>query len=553
MLDYPQNRGGVRFSMPDSKQQISRFIAIFASGTLLSRVLGLVRDAVLGALIPPSSLGLFWAGFKLPNTLRDLLGEGAMNAAFLPTFAEAKETLSDKEYRSTVAAVYSAMWIVFLVVTLMGILAASYAPHLLNALDAFTGKRQNEHDPATIVLMIQWCFPYIFFIGLGVFCMAPLFVARHYSTPSWTPVLLNVSLIACCVFLRHKFEEPAWALVVGVWLGGILQMAVLTWAMRRHAGVTWPSFQLRHPAIRRCAYLLAPVAIGQSAGPINKLVNTFLAVSLGGSTVTALTYANNLVQLPLSIFGVAVSVAILPSISRAGARGEMDVVRSTLIHGLRQSFYLVMPAMAVLLVLAEPIVRLLFERGQFTPETTAQTAVATLYYGTGLLAFAWVKVCVQGFYALKDTKTPVIAAAASMLLNIALNFALVGPMGFRGLALATTIAFILNFVLLYILLCRRYGRLWDAPMLFALTRMTLACILAAVAAWAGLWAVHQYAATHTAFVKLLAVALPGGLALATYITASHLLRLDEFRTLLSAIRRRKAPPIEALDPTDSAP
>lgn len=535
--------------MADSKHQISRFIAIFASGTLLSRMLGLVRDMVLGALIPTSSLGLFWAGFRLPNTLRDLLGEGATNAAFVPTFADAKEHLPEKDYRATVAAVYAAMWVVFLFVTIGGILAASYAPHLLNALDAFTGDTgPNEHDPMTIVRVIQWCFPYIFFIGLGVFCMAPLFVAKHYSTPSWTPVLLNVSLIGCCVFLRDYFEEPAWALVVGVWIGGILQMAVLTWAMRRHVGVFWPSFNLRHPAIRKCAYLLAPVAIGQSAGPINKLVNTFLAVSLGGSTVTALTYGNNLVQLPLSIFGVAVSVAILPSIARAGARGEMDVVRATLIHGLRQSFYLVMPAMVVLLVLAEPIVRLLFERGKFTPETTAQTAAATLYYATGLLAFAWVKVCVQGFYALKDTKTPVAAAAVSMLLNIGLNFALVGPMGFRGLALATTIAFMVNFVLLYLLLCRRYGRIWDAPMLSALARMSIACILAAVAAWSGLWAVEHYVHGHVSLLKLLAVAVPGISAVITYIVASHLLRLDEFQHLVGAIRRRKAPPVEAITP-----
>lgn len=534
--------------MPESKQQMSRFVAIFASGTMLSRGLGLARDMVLAALVPTASLGLFWAAFRLPNTLRDLLGEGATNAAFVPTFAEAREKLSDEEYKRTVAAVYGAMWLVFIVVTVAGIVIAPYAPGLLGALDRYTGDAHtNGHDPQLVVQLIQWTFPYIFFIGLGVFCMAPLFVARHYSTPSWTPVLLNVSLIGSCLMLRGYFAEPAWALVVGVWLGGIAQMAVLTWAMYRHVGVLWPRFDFAHPAIRRCARLLSPVVVGQAAGPINKLVNTFFAVSLGTSTVTALTMANNLVQLPLSVFGVAVSVAILPSISRAGARGEFGVVRDTLIHGLRQSFYLVMPAMGVLMVLSEPIVRLLFERGHFGPDTTAKTAVATLYYGSGLLAFAWVKVCAQGFYALKDTKTPVAAAGMSMLLNIALNFALVVPMGFRGLAFSTTVAFAANFLMLYALLCRRYGPLWDADMLRALLKMSIACVLSTAIAFGALHAVDLIVGVPALLHKLLAVVVPGTLSVLVYAGASHVMRVEEFHTLLSAVRRRVVPTVAPTD------
>ena len=539
--------------MPDSRQQISKFIAVFASGTMLSRVLGLVRDIVLARFIPTESLGLFWAAFRLPNTLRDLLGEGATNAAFVPTFAEAKDTQTPEEYRRTVSAVYSVMWLVFSVVTVAGILVAPFAPHLLGALDTFTGDGSAGADALTIVRMIQWTFPYIFFIGLGVFCMAPLFVARHYGTPSWSPVLLSVALIASCVFLRGYFEEPAWALVIGVWVGGVAQMAVLTWAMWKHVGVLWPNFEFANPAIRKCAALLTPVVVGQSAGPINKWVNTFFAVSLGTSTVTALTYANNLVQLPLSIFGVAVSVAILPSISRSGARGEMHLVRETLMHGLRQSFFLVMPAMALLMVLSGPVVRLLFERGEFGAETTAQTAAATLYYGSGLLAFAWVKVCVQGFYAVKDTKTPVAAAAISMVLNIGLNFVLVGPMGFRGLALATTIAYAVNFVLLYYLLCRRYGLLCNLDMIAVLLRMSSACVCAAVVALGVLWAVEHYAFGPLFLQKFLAVALPGGAGVLLYAGLSHLFRLEEFRTLLAAVRRRNAPPAAAIDTGNGGP
>lgn len=536
-------------SMQDSKHQISRFIAIFASGTMLSRVLGLVRDSVLAAYIPTTSLGLFWAAFRLPNMLRDLLGEGATNAAFVPTFAEAKEKLTDEDYRRAVSAVYSVMWIVFLVVTVAGILAASYAPHLLRALSAFLAdhpEKAEAGDPLLLVGLIQWTFPYIFFIGLGVFCMAPLFVAKHYSTPSWTPVLLNIALIGCCLTLRNRFDEPAWALVVGVWIGGIAQMAVLTWAMHKHVGVLWPNFHLKDPAIGKCALLLAPVLIGQSAGPINKTVNTFFANALGPSTIVALSYGNNLVQLPLSMFGVAVSVAILPLISRAAAVGDVPLIRDTLIRGLRQSYFLCMPAMAVLMVLAEPIIRLLYERGRFGPETTAQTVGVTIYYGSGLLAFAWVKVCVQGFYAAKNTKTPVAAAAISMLLNIALNFALVGPMGYKGLAFATTVAYTVNFGLLYFLLCRRYGPLWNAASFLALGKMSLACTLAALAAWGALHALGGAQSANFAH-KFLVVAVPGALSVAVYAGASHFLRLEEFHSLVSAVRRRSAPAMAPVD------
>jgi putative peptidoglycan lipid II flippase len=507
---------------------------------MLSRVLGMVRDITLAALIPPVSLNAFWMAFKLPNMFRDMLGEGAANAAFVPVFAESTEQETQAQYRELVGAVLSSMLLLFAVLSVAGVLLMPWFPAAIELLRPLTGAapKPEEHLDATVTLM-QWTFPYLFFIGLTVFAMAPLFVARHYSTPSWSPVLLNVALISACLGLRDFFDEPAWALVTGVWLGGLLQLAVMFRAMRRHTGVYLPNFRLRHPGVRKAFWLLLPVIIGQSAGEVNKLVDSFFAYALPGTAVTTLFYANRLVQLPLAIFGIAVSVAILPSAARAGARKDLAGVRDMVMLGLRQTFFLMVPAMAGLLVLRTPVVRLLFERGHFSPSATADVSTAVLFYGLGLLSFSWVKVSVQGFYAVQDTKTPVMVAAASMLLNILLNCVLVGPMGFRGLALSTSIAYTFNFILLYGVLCNRFGVLWSAAFLKALAQMTLAALMLSIVAIGLDYRLRQMPGHDVLWAQLLAVLIPAFCAGLVYIAMCRVFHLPELDRFLILLRRRR--------------
>jgi putative peptidoglycan lipid II flippase len=526
--------------MSDTKSQIARFTAIFAGGTLLSRVLGMVRDVLLAALMPPLSLNAFWMAFKLPNMFRDMLGEGAANAAFVPIFAESDEKETRAQYRELVSAVLSAMLILFGLLSVLGVLLMPWFPAAIEALRPLTGAapKAQDHLDATVTLM-QWTFPYLFFIGLTIFAMAPLFVARHYSTPSWSPVLLNLALIASCLGLRGRFEEPAWALVAGVWIGGILQLAVMYWAMRRHTGVLLPNFHLRHPGIRKAFWLLLPVIVGQSAGEINKLVDAFFAYALPGTAVSTLFFANRLVQLPLAVFGIAVSVAILPGAARAGARKDLAAVRDTLMLGLRQTFFLIAPAMIGLLVLRTPVVRLLFERGHFTPSATTDVSAAVFYYGLGLLSFSWVKVSVQGFYAVQDTKTPVMIAAASMLLNILLNCVLVGPLGFRGLALSTAIAYTVNFILLYAILCNRFGVLWSTGFLKALGQMVVAALMLGVVALGLDYRLRQMIGHDALWAQLLAVLIPVICAGLVYIAMCRVFHLPELDRFLAILRRRR--------------
>ncbi len=520
--------------MTKSQRQLSKFTAIFAGGTLFSRVLGLVRDIVLFSMMK-ASMGPFLVAFKLPNMLRDLIGEGASNAAFVPVFSESIEKDSEEDYRELVSAAMSAMLIVLGILTLLGILLIPMIFGSMHLLSFFT--KDQDLSPERIRLMTvmaRWMFPYLFFIGMTVFAMGPLFTKKHYATPSWSPALLNLSLIGCCWAFHDRFAEPAYALVLGVWLGGLAQMGVQYWAMGKHVGVWKPNFKLNHPGIRTIFWLLLPVLIGQATGEVNKLVDTLFAASMGDDRVRALYIANRMVQLPLSVLGLAVAAAILPSISRAGARADHEEIRQTLIHGLRQTFFLVFPALLGLIVLREPIIRLLFEHGQFGAADTQQAATALFIYGFGLLSFVWVKVLVTGFYAIKDTRTPVIVASASMFLNILLNFMLVGPLDYKGLALATTISFTLNFVALFVLLCGRFGKLWDAPFIESMTRMSIAAgMMLAVA-----YGTHDRIALFFPDSRLMAVVTPIGCSVLVYGLLCYYLDVPDLRYFLGLLTRR---------------
>lgn len=534
--------------MAASKRQLTRFTVIFASGTFLSRITGLIRNIVWFSAIPTASLGPFLVAFKFPNMLRDWVGEGASNAAFIPVFSETIEKESEEAFREAVSAVMSAMLIILTLMTLLGIFLLPWILRITETLSVLTTQDGlAEERLQHMVRLAQWTFPYLFFIGMSVFSMGPLFTVKHYGTPSWAPMLLNIFIIAACWWLAPHMQDPAYALVIAVWAGGVAQMVVQHISLVHHTGVMWPNFHLGHPAIKTVFWLMVPVLIGQAAGEVNKLVDILFAAVLGDDKVKALFTANQLIQLPLSIFGIAVAAAILPTISRAAARKELDEVRGTLVHGLRQTVFLILPAMLGLIILREPVVRLLFERGHFSAEDTTQTATAVFWYALGLLSFVWVKVLVSGFYAMKNTKTPVIIASGSMLLNVLLNCVLVGPMGFRGLALATTISYTVNAAFLYVLLCERFGPLWDRAFFVDLGRIMVATVLVTVTAYG----VHQrvvlyFARPESLHCQLVSVSMAVTAAAGLYIVLCLFLEVPELKSFLSLLsskgsRRKRKP------------
>lgn len=527
--------------MTDAQRQRSRFTAIFAGGTMISRVTGLVREMAITAFMPVGARDAFYFAFRLPNMLRDLVGEGASNAAFVPVLSGVLEKDKEAAFRELTSALMSAMIVLLGAITVLGVLLMPLIAQFLDAIAPYTHGRQfSPEESGEVIGIARWLFPYIFFIGLTVFQMGPLFIKHHYSTPSWSPALLNVCLILTCWLMRDWFGNPAYALVVGVWLGGIAQLAVQNLAMRKHVGVWLPNFHLRHPGIRQALWLLLPVILGQSAGEVNKFIDMTVAYSLGEGVQSALWVSNIIVQLPLAMFGIAISVAILPSISRAAAREEFDEIRETLKQGLRQCYFLTVPAVVALVVCPEPIVRLLFQRGHFTDADTIRTSIALAYLSPGLLFFGWVKVSVAGFYGIKNTRTPVAIAFVSMLANIALILALVRFMDFRCLPLATTLSYGMNFGLLYLFLSRRYGVLWDRHAAFSLSRITFAgAVMAVVLHYAEGYAAGVVSADNLA-TRLLLVLGPLGVGAGVYAASCLAMNVPEFKIFASLVHRRTA-------------
>ncbi len=545
---------------PDTR--VGRATAIFASGTLFSRALGMVRDTVIAIAVPDASRDAFIVAFRMPNMLRDLLGEGAMNAAFVPVFAHTKEENSEAEFRVLVSAAMSAMLLLLLVVSLLGV---AFVPQLLramNALEGVTGSKPDADNLELAISLTRWTFPYIFFIGLTVFAMGPLFTLRHYATPSWSPALLNVSMIlSCFVFYRyfpHVFPDPAYVLVFGVWLGGVTQLVVQYYALGRVSGVWLPNFRIWHPGVREICWLMVPVALGQAAGEVNKLVDTLFAYSLEPGTVTAFFYANRLIQLPLSVFGIATAAALLPAVASSAAQARKGAIRASMMQGMRQTYFLVLPSTLGLIVLGRPIIRLLFEWGRFNAELADKTATAMAIYAVGLLSFAFVKVAVTGFYGMKDTKTPVIIASGAMLLNIVLNFVLIRPLGYKGLAIATTISYTVNFAVLYGMLARQYGKLWDAPFFTALMRITVAAVMSIavahaiylrvfeyltserLASWLQSAGAAQWADTGAMMAsRILCAGIPLGVAMGGYAALCYILDVGEMRGIMRILQRKR--------------
>jgi putative peptidoglycan lipid II flippase len=421
--------------------------------TLLSRLLGLLREmAVAWIFGAKDAADAFYVAFRLPNLLRELAAEGSMSAGFIPVFTEYLSTRSRQEARHLANASFTLMCVALAIVSLIGLLAS---PWLVRAIAP--GFSANADKFELTVALTRIMFPYLLFIGLAALTMGVLNSLKAFQAPALASSAFNVCVIVVTVVLGPRLDQPVIAVAIGVLVGGLAQFAVQLPSLAAHG----MSFRWRwtptHPGLRQMLWLILPTTIGLSVSQVNLVVNTLLASLLPGGSVAYLNYAMRLIQFPLGLFGVAVATAILPTLSSHATLGEQAAFRQTTLFGLRLVFFITVPSMVGLIILRDPIVQVLFQHGAFDAQAAAGTASALMAYSLGLWAFAGVRVVVQAFYALQDTRTPVRAAVTAMGINIALNLLLMGPLRHTGLALATSISSIINFVWLLSLLIRRHG------------------------------------------------------------------------------------------------
>lgn len=506
---------------------VLRSAGVVAAFTLLSRIFGFLRDMVVANYFGARSMAdAFFVAFRIPNMFRQLTAEGALSAAFVPLFT--KSLLEDKEKAFRFANNVLVTLTIFL--TGLVVVAIIFTPLLLKVIAVgFTS------DPAKFDLTVnltRLLFPYLILVSLAAVFMGMLNSFHHFSSPAASPVLLNLAIIVCTIFLRDYFSLPVYALVVGVLLGGFLQLAVQVPFAIREGFVFKFIFNPASEQLKKVVTLSIPATFGIAVAEINLFVDTMLASLLGEGAVSYLYYAQRLVQFPLGVFGVAMSTALLPTLSRLVGGGQRDKMVETVSESFRVTMFLIIPSMVGLFILREPIVKLIYEHGAFTSDSTRNTAFTLAFFTLGLLSFSGVKIFVSAFYAMGDTKTPVKVAALAMALNIVFNLFLMWPLKQAGLALATSMSSTINMAVLAWLLRKRMGGLDGRRILRSFGGIILASFVmtgVVYLAWAPLFG-NGYTV-----LRLLAMLV---LAVAFYFISAFVLRLEETSRLYDGLKRR---------------
>jgi putative peptidoglycan lipid II flippase len=435
--------------------------------TFLSRILGLMREWLRGYLLGTSgSSDAFALAFLFPNLLRRLVGEGALMAAFVPVISDYLEQQNREKLEDFV---YSFFTLLFLILICIVVVALTFAPLLRFFLPEFT---KIEGKIELTVALTRLMFPYILFISLAALSQAILNAHKIFIPSATTPVLLNISIISLGFVLGNRLTDPAYALGIGVILGGIIQF-FFQWPFLRRRGISYRfRGHFRNEGVRQVLRLMVPGAIGAGVYQINALVSQFIAAFLEEGSVAALRFSLTLVELVLGIFIISLSTVILPVLSEKASRGDLEGMKENLRFALRLVFLITLPATFGLIILRYQIITMLFRYGRFTAQSVDMVAHALLFHAIGLVGIGGTRVVVQMFYSLKDTKTPVYVAAAVMVINIVLCYYLSKPLRLGGIALAGTISSFCNFFSLLYLMGLRVGRVVDRSVWYGLAKST---------------------------------------------------------------------------------
>ncbi|MDT7835794.1 murein biosynthesis integral membrane protein MurJ [Aquabacterium sp. OR-4] len=458
--------------------------------TLLSRITGLVREQIGAALFGTSAMmDAFQIAFRIPNLLRRLFAEGAFSQAFVPLLAATRATDGDEATRDLVDAVATVLAWALVLTCLAGIAAAPLLVWLLAS--GFTPDTE-----ATATAMTRWMFPYIGCMSMVALASGVLNTWKRFAVPAFTPVLLNVSVIAAALLgvplLRARGIEPVYALAVGVMLGGVLQLALQVPALARigmlpRLGLTLGRLRRawHHPGVRRILAKMAPALLGVSVAQLSLMINSQIASYLGVGAVSSLVYADRLMELPTALLGVALGVVLTPQLSTAKAQGDSAAYSSLLDWGLRLVLLLALPCAVALLLFAQPMVAVLFHRGAFDAQAVHTTTLAVMGYGAGVIGLVGVKVAAGAYFAQQDMATPMRVAIVALVLTQVFNAVFIwgAGMGVAALALSIGLAANANAGLLLLGLRRRGSYVPAAGWAMLALRVVLGSAVMAVWMW----------------------------------------------------------------------
>lgn len=512
----------------DERGAIARRAGVVVSGTLLSRVLGAVRDAVIAAVFPVGATDAFWVAFTIPNALRVVLGEGAVQAAFVPVFAEVRAKEGEERARRFYAALRGVMTLVLILVTLIGVAGApwiviGYAAGYLD-------------DPAkldTARELTRWVFPYIFFMGLAALGMGALNALHRYAVPAFAPALLNVAMIVAAVAFVPVAAAvglpPIGALALGALLGGVLQV-VAQWPALRSAGLFGRMrLDFRDAYVREALRRMLPLLAGLGVYELNLILSRQLASFLGDGAQSYLYYGSRVVEIPQGMFALAIATATLTAVSIAWSRGEHEHAKDLFAHSLRLNLFVAVPATVVLVVLAEPTIAVLFGRGRFGQEQILETGRSLAWQAAGIWAIASVRSVVQMFYAAGDSRSPLWGSAANLLVFAGVSWGLTPALGHVGIAIGISAAGAVQLMVLLVLLRRRVGRIRLRETLRSVARTGVASGAAGAVAWGiaqyGVWSRGSDLGNAAIYLGA------GAAAVAVYFVVARVLRAPELGDL----------------------
>jgi putative peptidoglycan lipid II flippase len=508
---------------------------VVAVAVMCSRVLGLIREILFAGLFGSALMGIFTIAFRAPNLLRDLFAEGALSTAFITVFSQ---RIEQEGNRSAWLLASKMMTLVAIFMSAISLCGVVFAEQLISLLAPGFAPR----DAKLTVQLTQIMYPFILLVSLSALVMGLLNARNVFGVPAMASSFFNIGSIAGGVLFGWWFDpafgEKALAgLAVGTLVGGFLQLVVQLPSLRRVGYRFRPDFRWNDPGIRKILLLMVPSVIAASAVQINVVVNSSFASFVGKEAVSWLNFAFRLMQLPIGVFGVAVATITLPVVSRIAAHTDRSEFGPTLGRALRLAVFLTLPSAVGLFFLAQPIIGVIYQRGEFTAADTLQTGFALQFYALGLVSYACIKVLSPAFYAIDKKWTPMWVSFAAIGLNFCLNYILILKLGFghQGLALATSLSASANFLALYVLMHGHAETLETRRLLGALARCGLASVALGIVCWLGQIYGGPWLGGSSILPKVVALFGVIACAGATYLLVCFALGVEEVTTFWRAL------------------
>lgn len=513
-----------------SEKRLARSTAIVSSGIFTSRILGFVRDVLLANFFGTGVFAqAFVMAFTIPNGLRQLVAEGAVNTVLVPVLTEYRAGKDKYEFMRFANTLLNLFLVILLIITVVGIMASPILMRIMAP--GFID------EPGKFYLAVELTkifFPYVLLIGLTAYCAGVLNTFKHFAAPAFGSAIWNATVIGGMLIFYRSFNIMH--LAFAILAGGVMQLLLQVFPMLKIG----PFFNIRaglfHRGAKKVGRLLLPRIVGAGIYQINIIVDRMLAslqLIVGKGAVAALYYGNRLFQFPLALFGIAIATAALPTMSSLVVEKDVDKLKESISFSIRNMLFLSMPASIGLMVLSRPIIKVIFERGEFTSYATDVTSSVVFFYAIGLIAYGGVRILVSAFHAMQDTATPVKIAFLAVLANIVLNIILMVPLKAGGLALATSISGFINFILLFIMLKDRTGRLKEKEMLDSFLKILIASLIMGGCVYVLKTAISWDGGMKDAVSLILIVSL----SIVIYLVASMILKVREIKVLLSWIRR----------------